>query len=75
MLFAFSFTSCKKDYTCACKLSGFATGEVSEDFNGLKKKDAESKEKECTSENGTTTIPDGMGGSYSQTVACTWSKK
>lgn len=74
-LIAFGTTSCVKNYTCECKLSGFTSREVSNDFNGLRKKDAEMKGKECVSENGTTTIIDGMGGEYTQTINCTWSKK
>ena len=69
MLVAFSFTSCKKDYTCSCTFSGVITGSASETYPDLKKKDAEDKEKLCIADNGT--VDTGFG---NQTTTCTWSK-
>lgn len=48
-------TSCKKEYTCECKLSGFISGTVSEKYSKMKKKDAEKKcDENDASENGQT---------------------
>ena len=40
-----SVASCKKDYTCTCTVFGIT---VSQDYNDLKKKDAETLEASCT---------------------------
>lgn len=45
--FAASMVSCKKSYTCTCDLG--ILGEVSTDYNDIKKSDAEDLEAACTS--------------------------
>jgi hypothetical protein len=64
-----AFASCKKDYTCTCKVSDSSTGtEITTptEFNGLSKSDADAAKTSCESVNGSVgTI----------TTSCTWSEK
>lgn len=41
VVFAFSFTSCKKDWTCVCKVNGISANEGNASFPDMTKKDAE----------------------------------
>lgn len=44
--FAFSMSSCTKDYTCTCEIAGVSSAV---DYNGLNKSEAETAEAACTS--------------------------
>lgn len=64
---AFSFASCKKDYTCTCTSTGSTSTNVTK-IIGVSKKTAQAN---CVSKTGTTT-----SGSYTSTYdqTCTLSK-
>lgn len=64
---AFSFASCKKDYTCTCTSTGSTTPSVTK-IIGVSKKTAQAN---CVSKTGTST-----SGSYTSTYdqTCTLSK-
>lgn len=65
-LFAVAFTSCKKDYTCTCKVTvnGQVVTEVTNDLGKQTKKDAEAA---CEDYKASTTGPSGTTG----TTECT----
>ena len=64
-----ALASCKKDYTCTCKVSDSLTGtEITtpEEYNGLSKSDADAAKTTCESLNGTVATV---------TTSCTWAEK
>jgi hypothetical protein len=67
-----ALASCKKDYTCTCKVSNNVDNTETTtptEFSGLSKSEAEDAKASCESANGTVEV---LG--VSVTTACNWSE-